>query len=515
MNRVVPAHIRRIVEQTINTIIEPNLELNKIISSGAYKGQSVVDSYTIGSQVEQLLDLISNVETANADKIKIAEYLCHRLYDIYRLSLPKQERIISGLRQAIYNANDLPNPMRLYYLRFRNEKISYAVSEWLYDQNSRDILEIVPYFQILKYLLRSYLANDEIKTTIYTEFNDIFENEDTDEKVKMEIADIFILTHHRQRGEEMLDILRERERERDLIHQRELIAQGIIVDDNYYHGPHHLGTVYTDSQNVHNRYVNDSVLKACVHLISLIGVVEPDQTEITQSEEVKQELMEIDSTAEYSINIVLERIEIDESRFRYKNDMFSLYNVFSCLWVYIKRHPSKNELKMRLLEEIIAMANYCSTGHLSRLMNVIQGFTDDENLCVHISNKDQIKAVILSYLNKICSDASDTILDAMIGGDQTLFYNFVEEQMNKKIDEILKKYEDEFEDIRVYIIDAIIAYTKHSNWKIIDNKLHQLKIGEEDSDSDSDGYEDEKEDEEKKAETEEPLISCSTACITS
>ena len=45
------------------------------------------------------------------------------------------------------------------------------------------------------------------------------------------------------------------------------------------------------------------------------------------------------------------------------------------------------------------MTKYCTTGHLSRLINVLQGYTDDKKLSIVISDEQQIKAVIYNYLD--------------------------------------------------------------------------------------------------------------------
>lgn len=91
-------------------------------------------------------------------------------------------------------------------------------------------------------------------------------------------------------------------------------------------------------------------------------------------------------------------------------------------------HEHSKELKIRLLEEIISMAQYCSTGHLSRFINVIQGFTEDPALCITISDFAQIKSVVANVLQKILSSAPEDVLDSMFEEDQTIFANFIVEK---------------------------------------------------------------------------------------
>ena len=50
---------------------------------------------------------------------------------------------------------------------------------------------------------------------------------------------------------------------------------------------------------------------------------------------------------------VLERIEINTSRFMHEKNRFNLYIVFTNIWKYINMYKHTKELKIRLLEEII------------------------------------------------------------------------------------------------------------------------------------------------------------------
>lgn len=421
------------------------------IKTGKSYRENAIDSKTIGNKTTKLMKLISDENTSITGKIKIADYLCDKLCDIYRLSLEKHEVICKNLQQAVYDGDNIPIPLRLRYMRFRNETVPYPVSIWLYGNGISKKLQTVPYFQILKYILHSYLVDEETTTKILTEFEELFTDENTSEYTKMEIADIFLLNNRKERGEEMLNVLRTRGLRLELGNTETPDAMRM----------QRLITVYGDSQNVHSHDMNDSVLSACVHLIGLIEETDFDP------EEVRSELMRVAPSYKEQIDIVLERIQIDTSRFTYKSDRFGLLSVFSCLWTYIKRHPSKDELLLRLVEEIDAMARYCTTGHVSRFINVIQGYTNDEKLQVRISDKEQIKSVVAHYLNTVCEKAGDEVLDAMMGGDQTPFYKFVETKMNDRIPKIVEEYGD----VQEHIVEAIKSYTKWDNWSLMDNRL--------------------------------------------
>jgi hypothetical protein len=267
----------------------------------------------------------------------------------------------------------------------------------------------------------------------------------------MEIADIFLLNNRTTRGLEMLDILRR-------------LEYNLILDANDANNAalyKRVLTVYSDSQNVHDTNVNDSVLKACVHLME----IEPPNSFDTET--VRQILKEISPEHNDIIDTVLERIEIDTSSFTWNNNRFGLYDVFSSLWSYIRKHSSFSELCTRLIEEMSAMVKYCTTGHVSRFINTIQGYTEDEKLQVRITQEQQIRAVVVHYLDTVITNATEDVTDAMIGDDKTAFYEFIVDKMNNRIPQLLEDYGE----IQESIINTVKSYSLWDHWSIINRTL--------------------------------------------
>jgi hypothetical protein len=118
----------------------------------------------------------------------------------------------------------------------------------------------------------------------------------------------------------------------------------------------------------------------------------------------------------------------------------SMLDGYIALWLYITEHKSRKDLELRLLEEMKEMKKQCTTGHIARFMNVIQGFTDDENLMIRISNKDQCQAVITNYLTSELSkcDDEEVILGMTDGGAK--FISFIKEIVNRKIPDWEREY---------------------------------------------------------------------------
>lgn len=434
--------IRRVLEQIGETPIDIATVLDGELQS--------VNTLDFKKKKKMLIQILVKDDTLLLVKLKIANFFCNKLACVVRLDLDTTGKLVDNVYKVVYEGEQLSLPTRLYYMRFQNETVPFRTSVRLYENNVRNILSRIPYFQILKYIIKNSLASEEIQRMILDEFEALFTDPNVVLYIKMEIADIFILNNREERGHEMVNIIRVLE-----------AAGGEIRDIAKEAVP----TVYDDSQNVHDGAINKSVLKTARRLIQLCDTMSID------TESVEKELVEISPKYAYQIHKVLERVEIDTSSFKYELDSFSLHNVFSNLWVFINKHEYKEDLKLRLIEEMIEMALYCSTGHLSRFMNVIQGFTEDEELCVRISNEDQIKSVVSKFLEKILQEAPDKVLDSMIDTDQEPFYIYIMEKVNEKIPELLVEYLDIREITLNQILNSVCSYTKCERYFLKGEKI--------------------------------------------
>lgn len=397
---------------------------------------------------KKLTRILRDESTSYIVQFKIANFFCNKLAVMYHIPGDLSDLLIDKVYGIVYRGVDLSIPVRLRYLRFQNERIPFKTSVKLFEESVRDVLDHIPYFQILKYILKNSLASGETIQAILDEFEVLFADNAVSQYIKMEIADIFLLNNREERGNQMIATLRGY-RVTDIENER---------------------TVYDDSQNVHDEKVNKSVLRAACKLIEMYSEGEFDEVKI------KKELVEMSPVSEESVTKVFERIQIDTAQFSHGDNRFNLYTVFANLWKFISLHRHEKELKIRLLEEIISMALYCSTGHLSRFINVIQGYTEDPDLCIKISDFAQIKAVVSNMLQKMLTSAPEEVMESMIDSDQSIFVEFVVDKMNGKIPEIVKEYGEEKTDekepsVYDHILSAVISYTKYSEFVMVDNKL--------------------------------------------
>jgi hypothetical protein len=430
--------INRIMQRTIN-LMNPG-EVTSIIDVDIKS----VHSLTFGEKRIKLVKVLKDPESTFRTKLKIANFFCNKLAIIYRIPEELSEILIDSVYDIVYRGVELPIPARLGYMRFQNENIPLKTSVKLFENGVRRVLDHIPYFQILKYILKNSLVSERTIDLILDEFEVLFVDNNVTHYVKMEIADIFLLNKRDERGHQMLAALR-----------------GFRVTE-----VNDMRTVYDDSQNVHDEKVNKSVLRAACKLIEIHGETEIDEVK------VKNELISISPISEDAVVKVLERIEIDTAMFTHDKNRFNIYIVFANLWKYVNIHEHSKELKIRLLEEIISMSQYCSTGHLSRFINVIQGFTEDPDLCITISDFAQIKSVVSNILQKILSSAPEEVLDSMIEEDQSIFVKFIIAKINTKIPKLVEEYGGE--NIYTHILNAVISYTKYMELKIEDKKIAML-----------------------------------------
>ena len=81
----------------------------------------------------------------------------------------------------------------------------------------------------------------------------------------------------------------------------------------------------------------------------------------------------------------------------------SFLNILLKIWTYLTTHESEDDMKKRLIEELIDMSGTCSSGFSSRLVNVISGYGDFN---LNISWRDQIIANFTGRLNARTRDIS-------------------------------------------------------------------------------------------------------------
>lgn len=192
------------------------------------------------------------------------------------------------------------------------------------------------------------------------------------------------------------------------------VAQ-LVLEDLALGGQAVSRTIYQNAQNVHTKSIEDSVNKILCELNNRV------ETKITFETALNEFTEYIDSKANATdgrgicpIRLALQRISVDKAIYGTVN--MSLSNIFCKLWTYIKSHEHREELMVRLCEELEDSNQLCSSGYISRMMNCLSGITD---LSLSISYEDQIIANMGAKLNNRVmaiedEDYRDLVLEEMM-----------------------------------------------------------------------------------------------------
>ena len=219
-------------------------------------------------------------------------------------------------------------------------------------------------------------------------------------------------------------------------------------------------SVYNDTQNVHNSEINDSVINIAS---SLVNNKSASSDMFNIDEELKKYYPEYENHKE-QIDTSLNRIRTEQTKFK---DGITIPMVFDKIVGIITSSVHKPELVKRLGEELYEMNGLCSTGHMARIVNVIQGFNDlPEELKIKINPKDEIYANIQSFISSEIqkSDNYEQLMDDMMdtGDNHKRFVNFVSEKMRNKVKELRKEYNGIIDEttLMLNIEDSLMNYLK-------------------------------------------------------
>lgn len=267
-----------------------------------------------------------------------------------------------------------------------------------------------------------------------------------------ELGDIIQMYGTAEQAQQIIDRMRELDLPEEEKEEREEKKAGIrpIMRDN-------TNAIFTDSQSVHNTDINNSVLNAASYLVSITEELDlakilpqrPNETEeqyiqrvLEYKDQICKEIStELVKTEPHKENVIKTACEYMRTSVGGFGRNITLFDTFLALWLWIEKHKDKEELIKRLCEEIQGMKGMCSTGHLARLISVLQGFTDDPKLAIKISDREQCKNVVVFYLTKCLQNCTDDrVSDGMLDHNDE-YVKFIRTKVTEKLLEWKKDYE--------------------------------------------------------------------------
>jgi hypothetical protein len=221
-----------------------------------------------------------------------------------------------------------------------------------------------------------------------------------------------------------------------------------------------LKDIIKDKQNVHDTGINESVKQNVLKLFNLYKDIILERNESHEIEKIQEELIRRKTWNSANFKS-LEYIKKNISTFGID---ITLKQLLICVWFHItkKLQDHKEELLDILNEELKEMSGTCSTGHMSRLINVLQGFDSSLEIQTREGIQEYIKKHIYNVLNKAVEKAPEKIVESIL--EQPEIYK---DWLNQEYQRIYKKkWIDKFGlEYNDYVDTIFEEYTGNSTSK--------------------------------------------------
>lgn len=212
---------------------------------------------------------------------------------------------------------------------------------------------------------------------------------------------------------------------REIIKEDGEIGDDIIDQLGELYVDNKISTIYTNSQNAHNETITESVMSVVKNLAqtyknlltpvkSNANTNENENDVIGFTDSALGENNEINNTGHIYEKIIKLTQNIEEQRkdkilsaFNYilvypaKYEGLKLNEILVLVWYKIQEQNDeiKCELENRLLQELYDMDNTCGTGLLTRLINILSGYIQDDKFQIKMSIKDQLRSNVFARLS--------------------------------------------------------------------------------------------------------------------
>lgn len=318
----------------------------------------------------------------------------------YMQRIPRIDRYKHCMEVCIHLIQDSTVPLSHRYFFFANNekniKLDYELvngcHEWFYDH--ADSLSSPLGYKILsaKYILCQIPVSNDKRAELHTFFSTLATTSSLEICYRADCAEIlkdFAYTQEmRQLGRKVIEEL------------------GNLYLENKLH------TIYTNAQNVHSETISEQTISVLRHMIGeyKTQLVTSLSSTSTTDDIYSFLLSESNVSVKESVIRSFHRIMVDPSR--YEGHLLS--DIMIMVWTKIGLSPHQPTLKQRFKEEMVDMdRGGCSSGYLTRLLNVLSGFYEDYNP-VRISYRDQLRNEIFAYLNVARRSLSKSEQDRLV-----------------------------------------------------------------------------------------------------
>jgi hypothetical protein len=174
--------------------------------------------------------------------------------------------------------------------------------------------------------------------------------------------------------------------------------------------------IFSDAQNAHHVDIKNSTQTTLSWLKSSVPIT-------TSMDSIKEQFINLHGK-DHPYKTALLRIEFDSNV--YGIERISLLQIFQHVYCFIKQQEEFQDfLFERLNDELIEMTDTCSTGHVSRLVNVLSGIVEGKGLSISFQEQiiSNLKGRLVGIMKKC--DNMDILLEEMIIDNLSLKSHFL------------------------------------------------------------------------------------------
>jgi len=389
-----------------------------------------IDFRTFAEVRDAVFEFLRSDEVAADVKILFGDWIFRKIYMLYKCPSAEKEEFCKTLCTSIEKTENVVT--KATYLRFHDMVALNSICLYFYSHrfNNNFILQLINDTQLIKNYVQSMDDSELIE-----HFLKWIDNVELYEQ-KSNILDV-LLTYYKkdQRVKDVYDRLR--------------------------WGDGNPKTIYDDRQNVHDSKVTSTAVDAALRLI------DDYNDKIQQNENYKLipklyhngqcsgQINELDWAHGFLKNIFVDqkalidafivRIRIDTTTFKSssassKVKMLTISDLLIALLHYIHHSPSREDLLLILLEQIKDMLDFCSSGYVSRLINVLQGF--DDRFLITISFSAQFYAIISHIIATSLKNAPDAVITGSMEGDENRgqYLSYCQRVINRELPRMINDY---------------------------------------------------------------------------
>jgi hypothetical protein len=383
-------------------------------------------SYTQDEQQHPFLQLkqliLNNVLPTYEDKFQCIKYMIHIPF------INSHEHCLEVCKYVLQDESI--EVTRRHYFFANNDKYAKLNDPLVYDLHpfffTLGMQRHYPFTLLLlsaRYILSFYPLDSEIRDIILDFLLDTADNSHETAHIRAECADILYS-----------------------IGIQDEVIYGMKILQELGHMDQDLNkiTIYSNTQNVHDPSIQDSVRKIVITLHKEYLASKQNESLIghCSTEYLHKLITDQDKNIDISrLSEFFTRLMTDPTRY----EGLTLTDIFILVVDKIQTFSEsiKSECYKRLIEEILDSEQTCHTGYVSRLINVLSGFVEGDNYLFTINPSDELRSAVFARLNASISTLppylKEDVLNSLWGDDKSVFDEFY--QMYNPEDELQKEYE--------------------------------------------------------------------------